>query len=377
MFILKYLIFLSLTSNIVNTPEILSETQVSAVKPADNEEQKIATTQEEIDLLVLEEVKVLIRKHYETRIQNIKKVQAGEIPNLDSGLWYANQYFEILEQSTHLDSKFEERLQKFKSANYFLHGYASSKSLVQKDGYFNYHLKKGSLPSEVIEDIENALMFIDCAIVFDIAYYRVALKFLGKKRFDAIFGKNNDGRAFFSNAASPRKILSLLSTKKNSRKNPERMGSTFYIANHPAYVFKEKNGESQGFNLISIGKNADGETLYIGLGLNPEGVTAGEVEEVLVSEFNRIPFNQRIVTDEFWKSEGPGGDYLSIMNFLETETIRSVRDQSLWERLARSYGSLKGLAITGEQMEMSLTKGAQDAPIQSVYLDLKKLLAVK
>ncbi len=177
---------------------------------------------------------------------------------------------------------------------------------------------------------------IDCSMACQIAYYRAILKLWGDEKFDKLFGSiSMRKKPFLSNKTGNTMIGEFVHMElAQSSGEP---GTHFVIANHPLYTFKDKSGEAQAYNLLVLEKTSE-QTRFIGFGLNPDGMTASAIVEELVTQFNNIPFNERIVLPITWLRIKPQSGDEVLLVALKDMKIESLNDENIIDKLYNWFG---------------------------------------
>jgi hypothetical protein len=168
-------------------------------------------------------------------------------------------------------------------------------------------------------------------MAYQLAYYKALLKIWGAPKFDTIFGENKN-QPMFALETSATKLQPFVEYTLISARSLD-VGNNFYIHNHILYTYKDKNGEAKGFNLLVMENNGVDEPKFIGFGLNPDGLTAREIREELINQFNQTPFNSRIVSQKKWQEIKPTDFQDLLMEFLKEQQINSTDDEEIFEKI--------------------------------------------
>lgn len=313
---------------------------------------------------------------YETRLE---QARLGDKSVLEKGFWYADDYFSLLEKQPPRKKWFLDR-------NYFFHGYPPKnklkllKSPRACSGYeaMSYELVDGVSPSQGLDGLVNDLCFVDCGILFQIAYYQALRDIWGEATFNQYFAAQE---GFFVTSSVGLTKLKRLVTEvvieagpRNSRN--VRVGAKYYIRNHPIYAAKEMNGEAQGFNIMCIDGTPDHQ-LFIGFGLPSEGISEDQVVDRCIAEFNKKPRNAEICTEEVWRKivASTGLPYEMKMASLQELSSLQIDQRDFesngiasiglgWEQLqAQGMGESGFLARQGEvSLDYSKVRSAVGSP---------------
>ena len=247
-------------------------------------------SQQDLNLAVLAEFKKIVAD-YDERLNDAQTKPKNEaIKILEKGFWYASDYFDLL---TKYDQN--KRLSWLKEKDAFIHGFSHSCDLVSsKETSQKGHYYLNAQPSKVLHDFGDKLIFIDCAIAYELAYYRAMLSMLGENKFNKFINNHlNNDLAFFSYHMD-KTFLALVTNSVKFTNIPGEIGSNYYFFNHPLFSFKHHHNHFSGIHVIVLDDNNDVKR-FIGLGLPPKGLTAQEIETLLVNKFNEYPYNDKIL----------------------------------------------------------------------------------
>lgn len=339
--------------------------------------------QETLNKLVLEKFTPIVAKYYERMSKVGKQINTDDgSSSLSHGYWYRNDYLEILDLYVKKGSKWaKKQMVLFSDEKLVPRGYIASPYFKRKGLGYAYHLRKNAEPSQALKSLEEFLVFIDCSIAYQLAYYLAVLEFLGTEKFNRYFLNFDTKKPFFSLDTTKTKLFNLLETVSIDI-TENQLGSFFYLKNHPFYVWKNPHGYGQGYNLLHSGTNEHGEKLYIGFGLPAEGLSVEGIKEILVEDFNRNcvtrPSRGKIM-GHFPKTELR----YSLWLFWQDKQINSVDDETFFPELEdyfttlfsnkkkarRHYEKLKVQATTRNSFVKGLQLGL--TILQEIESDLK------
>lgn len=284
-------------------------------------------SQIDLDQKILVHFKEIVREYYE-RV-NLAKAKAGTpegLKLLENGYWYPNDYFELLSLN---GSAGANRLQWLKDNNRFVDGYSSVATLeFDRLNKLSYRLKANVSAKDAVTQFNKGIIFFDCTIACQLAYYRTALEVLGDIKFEKYFGASNT-RLLFSAEIMNSKLSTLLPNVPLSAK-PGHAGSYYYVKNHPGYQFKNRYGDERGFNLLVLSPHEDPEqSLFIAFGLDPAGFTLSQIKARLVAAFNKEALNERIVSTALWNARQLNDINEIVAEFFLKRSISSTTDRSM------------------------------------------------
>ena len=136
---------------------------------------------------------------------------------------------------------------------------------------------------------KQGLTLTGCGEAIQIAEYAALLDVLGEEKFNAIFSAEgqtplkigkNDMMGF--HIAPIEHFLKFNGPAKTIKK-----GQLVFFSNIQNYGIKHINGEAAAFNTLCIEDAPNAK--FLGLGLSKDGVTETEVNDTLLSEYNRAP----------------------------------------------------------------------------------------
>ncbi len=278
---------------------------------------------------------------------------AEVIKILDTGFWYANDYFSFLVKLIKIsgNASGKKRLDYFLKKDCFRLGYADPQSglflRAEGESAFKYDLfplgsRKRKPPSVVVRNFGENLIFVDCTMALHLAYYRVILGVLGEERFNEVFGQVDEVQFLSLKRTKLTELLTNIPDPDSGAVRSEvDIGTHFYFLNHGLYLKKDVVGEAQAYNAVLSGYDLHGNPLFIGFGLHPDGETVQSISGKLVAAFNQDPYNERLMTPDRWPQIAPQGLSLELYNALKHETITSMDDFAIYERVAsqcRGFG---------------------------------------
>lgn len=162
-----------------------------------------------------------------------------------------------------------------------------------KKGEPKYHwtVKDGVKPSAAVRSIfegDDEEWRLECYTMTVAAVYKAQLDTLGDDQFDRHYP---DGLTLSADeklgglpALKDAGVIEVVRVKGEEDLLP---GDWVYFKNHPDYVFKHPRGSWQGENTVCVGRNAAGEMMYRGFGI--EDSTAQELRKELAERFNSSP----------------------------------------------------------------------------------------
>ena len=340
------------------------------------------TDQTSLNKAVLEEFSSIVTEYNKILNQASHTTTGnGLIKLLQKGFWYPVDYYDFLSRDELKNNKAVlARLTWMKEHNSFNLGMTTSDELtlvgdLQNKILMSYNLKDKVAPSTAILNIGKQVILIDCAIAYQLAFYRAALKLLGEENFNKLFSSLLG--YFLSTNTEKTKLKYFI--KFIDRTKP-CIGAVGRISNHPFYQYKNLYGEGRGFNLMVKEIDQD-ETLYLGFGLSSDGLTAEEVKAHLVLLFNQLPYNKAWVSHMVWENRD-GKDNLPnnfMMDYLANINIESVDDQNILIDLAKEFQRKFDNMYTSQAIEGFIKhlkeKFNSSADLNYFLLDFEELLA--
>lgn len=164
---------------------------------------------------------------------------------------------------------------------------------------FCFKLDKNISPSKAIRSLFSPLprpFIIECAMAIQLMEYKAVLEFVGDQVFDNIFSKLG---VVLSRSSEGNPILPCRNQINNQwrdlAENQEKFlaeiipGDILYIRNIETYLLRHAFGESNGHNVVYLGKNSKGEQEFAGLFTIKRVRTYKEILDLLVDDYNEIP----------------------------------------------------------------------------------------
>lgn len=328
------------------------------------------TNQEELDQAVLVEFQIITREYF----QQMAKAQENTSPSfLAKGLWYPTDYYELLKNRSLKSASAKKRLEWMIEHDSFIKGLPNKflKSEATAASPLVYWLNNAS-PSDAITNIgKDSAVIIDCGIAYQLAYYRVALKFLGESVFNDVFGSGNNAPLFASTIETTK--LNQFLTVHQCPDIPGQAGSIYYIKNHLAYQFKNRYGDARGFNLLVLRWTKENEPLFVGLGLSPEGLTKQQILNVLVEAFNRDSYDGCFVSRATWNARDLKSLNEHLATFFHDRVITSVDDLSMMQDMRNYFAARFSPEETEKIFRFVVEQFESSPPIGVLRLDYDKL----
>jgi len=177
-----------------------------------------------------------------------------------AGVWYYDEYANYCMQN---NQTFNPEFKK---------GFANSEFWAVTK-YFTFEIKPNKKSSEAVNAFLNGLTIADCGNMIVACQLAALLKVFGAEKFDAIFDNSIEPLTISQVICDEKSISSLFfdyadkkdkPTKGSLGNRPIAEGEMCHIASVPFYRVKHPAGRSGGFNVICLGKNANGEDLFLG-----------------------------------------------------------------------------------------------------------------
>lgn len=211
---------------------------------------------------------------------------------LDSGIFYAHDYFKALKSIGETGAK---RFTFLFEQGAFFHGLAPKDFFSIKKSYpdhhehgyhhtgkvvYGYEIKKGVSASDALKAMINGLTFLDCGLVCFLSYYYAIFELLGEERFNLLFA---DFTFEINNSENP-----LTKVIQESRAESDELDKAqlVHVKNMAGYGHKHPCEPAQGYNVLCLDKGYAQEILFLGFGLSESGVSYEEIKAKLLSEFN-------------------------------------------------------------------------------------------
>ena len=214
------------------------------------------------------------------------------------GIWYAKDYV-AMHGVAHLTKNTSIN---FMAPNQYWN--------VGVDGRFEENVMKFHTPSEMLGAFFQGPTIAECASVMQACMYRAIEDILGTAVFNQHFGKSItpflitpilfnpiysvDSEISLKykhidprNAGNP--LYYLFEEKFNVTDQDVQPGDIIYLKGVDKYAEKHLEGSSPGWNLLCVGKNFDGDNLYLGFGPNEFDTpkTYGQVKKRLIDGYNQ------------------------------------------------------------------------------------------
>jgi hypothetical protein len=280
---------------------------------------------------------------------------------LKEGIWYNNDYYKALADLAPTNPSVQARLDFFKKRDFFYQCYPPKDLFIQipaeSDTGFqlaSMELKQGVQPSQALDGLikEKRLAFLDCLQLVQIACFQAIREVLGSEKFDKLY--NHDSR--LDNDPVPLRIGAMNTLhpfiKELKTTEPTLIGQMTGASNVQDYQIKHQiMGMCGNINLL-LAKSAATATnsslseadvdkttahtpsqkKYVGFGVDPDGATEEQIEEMLVKEHNAPPFDDNALSDEFISKTVIGGreymrafrDYLTCQSKSNRQKIYNV-----------------------------------------------------
>jgi hypothetical protein len=267
--------------------------------------------------IFVDKFKALTGSFYEKKCMIEKGEIESAISQKPSGVWYSNDYAlalkELGDTPVVLNVKGDlvpaSMLYTRMKTNHFFYTFMANQTFWEvptcRSTFLNkkinvLEMKRGVRPSDAYEKLASGLSFIDCASIIDLALGLALIEKYGKSRFDEFMSRNDTIK--FSHTESPFREKFFVKEAAPRPSSPDlkfsasfRVGSMYFVSNHPDYISKHPHGTSKGMNLVCVGFDESEQPLFTGLGLNPEGVSLSEVALTLVRDFNEAPVDESLL----------------------------------------------------------------------------------
>ncbi len=205
-------------------------------------------------------------------------------------------------------------------------------------------LKRGVSASAAFGSFFETLSFTECYMVpHRIALNLMLIDLLTPEKYDNLastFSSRNLEYFFESDSTSCKLMETIEIPERASLADPDpefKIGQIYYMRNHFQYRARHPHGDGIGINIVYIGKNSEGVSIFTGLGLNPEGETLNEIAHFLLREFNEEPLTDNDVYPEALVKEIKAkGGFAKIMgkdNKLHSFSVKSLPDYIRGEKI--------------------------------------------
>lgn len=163
-------------------------------------------------------------------------------------------------------------------------------------------------------DLEDGFSLLCCGEVYQIAYYHGIQTYLGKDKFDALFGPNSTAPLAIGNHSgfsNPLNDFFLVKETEGNEPVPvtyesgvcklkAALGQMVYISGPSSYHKKHPNGVDQGMNALCVdeGNNDNGGPRFLGLGFD-EPLNHEQICKMLLEYYNAKPIpDEHILSSE-------------------------------------------------------------------------------
>jgi hypothetical protein len=230
-----------------------------------------------------------IRKFVSERVIETMNKYFNQSPTANEGIWYPEDYKKWLKE--HLNCEMDP--------SYFS-GYAD-KEFFEKTGRFTFKLKEGKKASEALLSFLKGPTVADCGNATMACYCKCILDLLGEDRFNQIFDSNSfsitqNGITDTSSSISLFGEFTIMSKHMipgSFGKRILKVGDECHFDGVTWYSNKHPEGFGNGWNVIYIGDDANGNQLFIGHGLE-KPLTEREINRKFIELYNR----ERTAQDE-------------------------------------------------------------------------------
>ncbi len=237
-----------------------------------------------------------------------EKITPDTLHLLNSGLYYGNEYLEILLdlQKKALSEKSKKavdaQLKTFTEHGFFFSGVAPEKYFkFVKDkrsptgkATTQYLIKNKTISASDALDaviIRKELTFLDCTSVCNLSYYAALKNVLGKDKFDFLLASDGVTPLLIGIDRPECPLIYLLDFNQKDVVK----GVLVKFTGPSFYKLKHINGEAQNFCTLVLDPH---NKKYIGFGLDPEGETFKDIEKDFLREYNADPVGMKGLTHE-------------------------------------------------------------------------------
>lgn len=275
---------------------------------------------------------------------NSTSVKSEEL--LGKGIWYSFDYYTALKKFKH-----EERLKWLVSTGVSFHGYMNKDffnpvknvSLPTGRSICTFIIKEKVAPTDALNSINKSINILDCDSGLGIAIYKTLKDVLGEKKFDHLFASDSPF-PFQIGGGTQNPTRRLFEEIKIVNNESIRAGDLCYFSNTSEFISKHPSGRPAcGFNVFCCD---DVTKKYLGLGLNPEGVSENGIEKCLWNEYNGDPVEEGFLDPKIWA-------HLFSKSLLcnekkSRELVNSLKDKKItWDKFQQesSWLSSKGFSM--------------------------------
>lgn len=174
----------------------------------------------------------------------------------------------------------------------------------EPSGALRFVSKAGISASQALESVwrlHQSSIVIECTMAVQLIFYRTMMQCLGIENFNRCFKETGIVvEASFGHSHPLYKYLTLLDTEyRYIVKDPDRYikslqpGDMVYISNIPQYAQRHPLGDSKGFNVIYVGRNAQEEAEFGGLFSQKYLHSYNQIINRLVDDYNKVPYGKK------------------------------------------------------------------------------------
>ncbi|MCK5894037.1 MAG: hypothetical protein KAG53_06405, partial [Endozoicomonadaceae bacterium] len=255
-------------------------------------------------------------KNYIADSENENKYKIAK-DSLMRGLWLRDRKFDLLCEAGAVSKHrfFNKRKDMFIKNGYFFNGcpprdcvagisYMKSvfTSSPKVRNYIHYILEKNVAPSDALFSCSMDFWLSDPGTYIEYIMYIVIFIVLGKKSFDKHFGnikKNSEPFSLVTMAIESANFNRLNDFVIINNERSFKRASFYAFVNHKNYEKRDFNGD---FSLMYVlCENASLPTQFLSPHLHDKALESC-VYEKLVNEYNKLPYNKRVMTDKGWEA---------------------------------------------------------------------------
>lgn len=275
------------------------------------EEESKLSVEQILTRSTIECMQTIVRRNHQAMAEAVAKPSG-----LSKGLFYANEYMQALEQivaATRDDTTRENahKLAKQTLAVYtkkgnFYHGLAPDFFDMRKEplsltgtAIHEYRLNDKQTPSAAIDAMVEGTakpMFIDCSMACQLATLKALKDLFKDDKFNRLFDFKGPAPLAFTHSQAMGPPLKQLFVFTLAKTHKIRAGEWGDFHGVKSYGDKHINGEAGAFNVICL--NDQEPKTYLGLGLDPEGVTHDQLVDTFVEEYNKPPIDYDLLSED-------------------------------------------------------------------------------
>lgn len=284
-----------------------------------------------------------------------KQKCSNDIQELNQGVFYPNEYFELLEKFGQ-----DKRNEWLKNKGSYYHGLLPVKYFQQKKesssptGYrpMEFTCKKDVLPSESIQAALKGLSLIGCGEVINLTRYGALNQVLGDEKFNYLF--SSDSIVHFPLGQNNPILKLLKETKVTSSENlsfkkgqliyiDSAQTNTFNVHSHSfgttnLYAIKHLlTGEARGFNAICVDDTYSKEK-FIALGTSSAGVSQETISDILLQEYNKKPLDPKKIISK--------AAVIKLIQINDETTLKSMKQLENDKLSKEEFKALAGGIVT-------------------------------